>query len=137
MPWRRKWQPTPVFLPRKSHGQRSLVGYSPWGRKESDTTELLHRALKDVYQHFQALPLEVSSTTIPVARTKHCQVPRLLLRTAAKQDHLSCYPVHELLFIITQHRAVCPTRTEAKKYQNIGAWSRERSTAGPCKKSGS
>ena len=33
------WQPTPVFLPRKSHGQRSLVGYSPWGCKELDTTE--------------------------------------------------------------------------------------------------
>ena len=32
-PWRRKWQPTPVLLPRKSHGQRSLVGYSPWGHK--------------------------------------------------------------------------------------------------------
>ena len=30
IPWRRKWQPTPVFLPRKSHGQRSLAGYSPW-----------------------------------------------------------------------------------------------------------
>ena len=39
IPWRRKWQPTPVFLPGKSHGQRSLVG--PWGRTESDTTELL------------------------------------------------------------------------------------------------
>ena len=40
--WRRKWQPTPVFLPGESHGRRSLVGYSPWGRKESDTTEWLH-----------------------------------------------------------------------------------------------
>ena len=40
--WRRKWQPTPVLLPGKSHGQRSMVGYSPWGRKESDTTERLH-----------------------------------------------------------------------------------------------
>ena len=40
--WRRKWQPTPVFLPGESHGQRSLVGYSPRGRKESDTTEWLH-----------------------------------------------------------------------------------------------
>ena len=39
---RRQWQPTPVLLPGKSHGQRSLVGYSPWGRKESDTTESLH-----------------------------------------------------------------------------------------------
>ena len=37
IPWRRKWQPTPAFLPRKSHGRRSLAGYSPWSRKESDT----------------------------------------------------------------------------------------------------
>ena len=42
IPWRRKWQPTPVFLPGKFHGWRSLVGYSPWGRKELDTTERLH-----------------------------------------------------------------------------------------------
>ena len=42
MHWRRKWQPTPVLLPRESHGQRSLVGYSPRGRKESDTTERFH-----------------------------------------------------------------------------------------------
>ena len=41
-PWRRKWQPTPVFLSGESHGRRSLVGYSPRGRKESDTTEQLH-----------------------------------------------------------------------------------------------
>ena len=40
--WIRKWQPTPVLLPRKFHGWRSLVGYSPWSRKESDTTEQLH-----------------------------------------------------------------------------------------------
>ena len=42
IPWRRKWQPTPVLLPGKFHGQRSLVGYSPWGRKELDMTEQLH-----------------------------------------------------------------------------------------------
>ena len=40
--WRRQWQPTPVLLPGKSHGQRSLVGFSPWGREESDMTEPLH-----------------------------------------------------------------------------------------------
>ena len=38
-PWRMNWQPTPVFLTGGFHGQRSLVGYSPWNRKESDTTE--------------------------------------------------------------------------------------------------
>ena len=42
IPWKRKWQPTPVLLPGKSHGQRSLAGYSPWGRKELEMTE--HRA---------------------------------------------------------------------------------------------
>ena len=42
MHWRRRWQPTPVPLPGKSHGRRSLVGCSPWDRKESDTTERLH-----------------------------------------------------------------------------------------------
>ena len=40
--WRRQWHPTPVLLPGKSHGQRSLVGCSPWGREELDTTERLH-----------------------------------------------------------------------------------------------
>ena len=42
IPWRRTWQPTPVILPGKFHGQRSLAGYSPWGRKESDMTERAH-----------------------------------------------------------------------------------------------
>ena len=40
--WRRQWYPTPVLLPGKSHGRRSLVGCSPWGREELDTTERLH-----------------------------------------------------------------------------------------------
>ena len=40
--WRRQWQPIPALLPGKSHGWRSLVGCSPWGRQESDTTEQLH-----------------------------------------------------------------------------------------------
>ena len=39
MHWRRKWQPTPVFLPEESQGQRSLIGCHLWGRTESDTTE--------------------------------------------------------------------------------------------------
>ena len=39
MPWKRKWQTTPIFLPGKFHEQRSLAGYNPWGHKESDTTQ--------------------------------------------------------------------------------------------------
>ena len=42
IPWRSKWQPTPVLFPEKFHGWRSLIGFSPWGREESDTNERLH-----------------------------------------------------------------------------------------------
>ena len=43
IPWRRTWQPTPIFSPGESHTQRSLVGYSPWGRKGSDRTEHMRK----------------------------------------------------------------------------------------------
>ena len=45
MPWRREWQPTPVFLPGEFHEQRNLAGHSPWGRKELDTTDRLTLSL--------------------------------------------------------------------------------------------
>ena len=54
IPWRRKWQSTPVFLPGKSHRQRNLVSYSPWSLKESDTTEGLkhtYKWLSDQHTH--------------------------------------------------------------------------------------
>ena len=44
IPWRKAWQPTPGYLPGEPHGQRSLVGYSPWGHRESDMTEQLSTA---------------------------------------------------------------------------------------------
>ena len=49
IPWRREWPPTPVFLPREFHGQRSLVGYSLWGSVESDTAERLYIIPKSVH----------------------------------------------------------------------------------------
>ena len=42
IPWSRKWQCCPIYLPEKFHGQRNLAGYSPWGHKQSDKTEQLH-----------------------------------------------------------------------------------------------
>ena len=45
IPWRKELQPTPVFLPLELHGQKSLVGYSPWGQKEVDMTEQLTLSL--------------------------------------------------------------------------------------------
>ena len=52
--WRKQWHPTPVLLPGESHGRRSLVSYSPWGREESDMTEWLHF-------HFHALEKEMAT----------------------------------------------------------------------------
>ena len=49
IPWRKTWQPTPAFLPEKSHGQRSLPSYSPWGHRESGVTERAHHVSTVVY----------------------------------------------------------------------------------------
>ena len=60
--WRRQWHPTPVLLPGESHGRRSLVGCSPWGRWESDATERLHFDF-----HFHALEEEMATHSIVLA----------------------------------------------------------------------
>ena len=62
IPWRRAWQPTPVFLPGEPHGQKSLVGYGPWGRKELNTTERHTTGLESVLR-FELLhtPLQLES----------------------------------------------------------------------------
>ena len=67
IPQRRKWQPTPVLWPGKSHGQRSLVGYSPRGSKELDTTERLHfHALeKEMATHSSVLAWRIPGTEEP------------------------------------------------------------------------
>ena len=68
--WKRKWQPTPVSLPGKSHEQRSLVGSSPWGCKELDTTEQLSLSLSYIYvcvcvpSHFTHIQLFVILWTV-------------------------------------------------------------------------
>ena len=65
--WRRQWHPTPVLWPGKSHGRRSLVGCSPWGHKESDTTEWLHfHALeKEMAAHSSVLAWRIPGTGEP------------------------------------------------------------------------
>ena len=52
-PWRRAWQPTLVFLPGESHGQRSLGGYSPWGCKEQDMTEVTWHACRQYWLKYE------------------------------------------------------------------------------------
>ena len=59
IPWRRKWQPNPVFLPGKSYGQKSLVGYTPWGHKELDMTEQLAHTHVLIYKLIELYTLNV------------------------------------------------------------------------------
>ena len=61
--WRKKWQPTPVFLSGKSYRQRSLAGYSPWGHKESDTTEQLSTHTCNVTQKGYTLGVKSATGT--------------------------------------------------------------------------
>ena len=66
--WRRKWQPTPGFLPGKSYGRRNLVGYSPWGLKELDTTEQFHFTFPH-YMRIKAYPRQPHDWGLSVADT--------------------------------------------------------------------
>ena len=69
IPWRREQQPTPVFLPGEFHGQRRLAGYSPWGHKESDTTERLTLSLLSGCPGHPVLPSSpFSDADIPCQR---------------------------------------------------------------------
>ena len=87
--WRERL-PTPVFLPGKSHGQRSLAGYSPWGRKGSDTTERL--TLFFTFYGSWLAPYIVRSKRCWQLKewTCHASTPRLIY------DLLGCYPVKRL-----------------------------------------
>ena len=67
IPWRRKWHSTPALLPGKSHGRRSLIGYSPWGCKESDTTEQLQ--FNSIHPSKTSLAQETSSQQSPFFTT--------------------------------------------------------------------
>ena len=74
MPRGRKWQPTPVFLPGKSHGQRSLAGYSPWDHKESDKTEQLNA---NSYITVTKKSFYPGPTWIHPLESAHSSLPRL------------------------------------------------------------
>ena len=59
IPWRREWQPTPVFLLGDSYGQRSLMGYNSWGRKELDTTEWLTLSLNERFDIYSSVLMSI------------------------------------------------------------------------------
>ena len=82
-PWRREWQSTPVFLLEKSHVLRSLAGYTPWGRKESDLTEWLSHSHVRIHScKRNAFMLSLNSS--PFLRTSHSSSARIKLSPLVK-----------------------------------------------------
>ena len=65
IPWRRKWQPTPVFLPGESHGQRNLVGYSPWGHRVRHDSAHTHHAPSILRNKTRQMKLKFLSVFYP------------------------------------------------------------------------
>ena len=109
-PWSRKWQPTPVFLPGESHGQRSLVGYSPKGHTESDTAEQKHNNDKHVISQNTVSFLLHHRQYRMTCPSLPCHFPQimvflLLLCKALLVFVLSCNLI--LLFILYRHSNPC------------------------------
>ena len=76
IPWRRAWQPTPVFLPREFHGQRSLVGQGLYGGKESDTTEVTeHAGMQGRMSHLQIVSQSRLQLSRPWVSLSPCADP--------------------------------------------------------------
>ena len=100
MPWKRKWQATSVFLPGEFHGQRSPMGYSAWGHRESDTTEQLTPS------HFHFSPFFTQEGHLSVSLSS------LLVYTLnipiTPLFHLDCYNSHLALHRLTQCSASFP-----------------------------
>ena len=105
IPSRRQWQPTPVVLPGEFHGQSSLVSYSPWGHKESDTTEWLTLSLSlknHVWEKCHWSPITMSSDIYWPAKSE-CHHPVNVLFTmkpeVQRKLEVSCPSSHLLLLI--------------------------------------
>ena len=91
IPWRRKWQPTPVFLSEESHGQRGLAGYSPWGLKKSDMTE---RLKQDCYCEKNIIRWICGSLSSRTAATLLPSTPVLSSPSPWKLPPYSLFPNH-------------------------------------------
>ena len=109
IPWRRKLQWTPVFLSEKSHGQSNLVGYSPWGYKESDTTEKLSCCLG--WEQNTAVNQSISHT--------HCTYPPTHTHSLSHYDmlpHTGTFHYNSWTFISHQNHP------KSMAYTGIHSW---------------
>ena len=94
IPWRRAWQPTPVFLPGESYGQRTLAGYRPWGHKESDTTKATEHTCTWLLSCRVVLFCSSEDNTEPTCPILHPPFP--------------CHVSQRLVFLHDSSRISCP-----------------------------
>ena len=121
---RRKWQPTPVFLPAKSHGWRSLVGYSPWGREESDTAEWLH----SLHSRLTVLEREMATHSMPGESHGQRSLAghalwgrRELDMTEVSKQQQQCGPFPFSLFLFISEQKV---ESVGRMYMHIKKWNK-------------
>ena len=118
IPWRRKWQPTPVLLPRKFHGWRSLVGYNPWGHKESDTTEWLHFSF---FLSFYFTWNSVSETRFSLRRNADCDKKNRHVLEMYKTTSLNRgWDGKELIYVTLEMNGIC--QKQKQKGRHISRW---------------
>ena len=127
---RRQWHPTPVLLPGKSHGRRSLLGCSPWGREESDTTERLpftfhfHALEKEMATHSSVLAWRIPGTGEPgglpsmgLHRVGH-DWSNLAPAAAAEQAFLKIAPAVKKTHGKKIHMEQTPTMTQSQEHSH-------------------
>ena len=117
IPWRRKWQPTPVFWPRESHGQRSLVGYSLWGCKESDATEHSHTVLLTLTRTPRYTVLCFTSTSQGLHFCLCCLRIEGLCNPASSSSVGTIFPMSSAHFVSPWHILVIPVT-----FQTFSLW---------------
>ena len=122
---RRQWHPTPVLLPGKSHGQRSLVGCSPWGRKESDTTERLHFPFSlSCIGEGHGNPLQCSCLENPRdgrawwAATYGVAQSRTRLKRLSSSSSIVISSWHRKQLFNQLFNQICPLRRESQLFYN-------------------
>ena len=112
IPWRRGWLPTPVFLPGELHGQRSLVGYIPWGCKELDTTE----RLTHTQTYLVLFPTTSRQTDTPPSAPRRLWLQILLGIVIPRQVSISCLVIPDSLWPhgLQPARLLCPWNSPGK-----------------------
>ena len=99
MHWRRKWQPTSVFLPGESHGRRSLVGCSPWGRTESDTTEATWQAVTSNTTLVCSITQKNGNYNVQKVHAIKCVCTRKPLRALSKKKNITSFIMNTHIFL--------------------------------------